>query len=748
MKKTLLKLLPFLFLAGLLLILFSKVFFLGQVFYEGDNFHLNIPAKYFLVQQISHGIFPFWNPYLFLGIPYFADFNVGVLNPLNFIYFLFPVPRALTLIVLLDLFLIGAFQYIFLRVLKLQKFPALLGGLVFALGGSTVALYGNMTYLNIIVYVPLVFLFAYLLTVKKQAKWLFALIALQTLQFISGHPQPTYYTMLFISIYLFFFSKFTWKNRVLLIAVYLLAPLLLSAVQLIPFVEYVFHATRPVGSIDYASWGNLPLGGLVMFFFPMLFGSHVDGNWWGPQWILGGYIGIPTLIFFYFGLFKTSFPLKKFTIAGILLSLLLAMGKLTPLFYIFYYFVPGWKFFRAPSGLVAFYGFFASILAAYGLQYLAKKKIKINKYWAFLLILSGITALISVLIIYITGQPSFWKNIVQTFVTKGHVHILSHLLLYSSEKIQAIFLIGFWNIFFSVGFLFVSILWLLFGKRKYLLIGFIFLTSLSLLIPDSKTVVTTTMQLYSSNIPVPNVLRDVQSGEFRALSLQINLHQKRENLPGREFFLREAEGNIGMYKDDNNIERGIYQARGYTSLTPASYGKFLNNTDTVNVTGVDVDHLSLKQLSSASIKYIISHEPLPQNTYNNIPLDPVATSSGKYYIYENVSAKPRAYLLSSGSANITFAAENQITVKTSAKKATSLILTDWYYPGWKAYINGKEVPIQVYETTFRQVSIPKGKAIVKFIYDPLSFKLGLVITIISLLSFVALFVFRKNKNIS
>ena len=170
--RTLKKLFPFLFLAGIVLILFWKVFFLGQVFYEGDNFHLNIPNKYFLVEQVKAGHLPLWNPYLFIGIPYFADFNIGTLNVLNILYFIFPVPRALTLITVFDFFLIGAFQYLFLRLLKLSQLPALLGAVIFAFAGMPFNLYGNMTYLNVVVYIPLVFSLAYLFVEKKQIKFL------------------------------------------------------------------------------------------------------------------------------------------------------------------------------------------------------------------------------------------------------------------------------------------------------------------------------------------------------------------------------------------------------------------------------------------------------------------------------------------------------------------------------------------------------------------------------------------------
>src|SRR5260221_14512199 len=116
-----LKLYPFLFLASLIVLLFWQVFFKGYVFIDGDNFHLNIPLKYFLVDALNHRHFPFWIPYILGGMPYAAVLNLAVFNWLNILYFIFPVPRALTIQVLIDLFLIGSFQFAFLESKRLSK---------------------------------------------------------------------------------------------------------------------------------------------------------------------------------------------------------------------------------------------------------------------------------------------------------------------------------------------------------------------------------------------------------------------------------------------------------------------------------------------------------------------------------------------------------------------------------------------------------------------------------------------------
>ncbi len=751
MTKFLQKFWPILFFAVICCLLFYKVFFFGQVFYEGDNFHLNIPAKYFLVQQLSSGIFPLWNPYVFLGIPYFADLNVGVLHPLNFLYFIFAVPRALTIIGVLDFFFMATFQYIFLRALKTSQLAAFLGGVIFAFGGTIANLYGNMTYLNIVVYIPLIFYFAYVFVQKRNLKYLLLLIFMQTVQFLSGHPQTTYYTMFFISLYLFFFSRLSFKKRIGITASFLLGPLLLSSVQLFSFVEYVLHANRPVGNVDYASWGNFTIPGFITFFLPLVFGNHVDGNWWGPQWIASGYISTSGLILATIGLWKAKFSFKTYAVVGLLLSLLLAMGNITPLFYIFYYMVPGWKFFRAPSGLLVYYTFFVSILAAYGLEYIKGMTIQLRKKGIMISMMLFILSLITTIVLYFSYYYKLlWQSIIQTLVARGHIHLLSHLLLYDTYKIQSIFITGWWNMLLLLITLLLTVFTFVCITRKTtVLIFLVILTTVSLLLIDSKIFTTTSLNLYESNLPLPSFLSALH-GQYRMLSMQIDLHQHREHLAGSDYFLREAQGNLGMYKDDNNVERGLYQARGYSALIPDSYANFLHSYNNIDVTGVDVTHMTQQQLNQTSVKYILSHEPLQNSMYNGMKLQQVAGVPGKYYAYENTQALPRMYLLEDpyGNEIVNFSSgTTNLSAKVTTAKLSHIVVSDWYYPGWKAYVNGKEVPIQPYLTTFQEIYLPKGKSSVEFIYDPLLVKIGLAISIISFILWATGFIFYRKIRI-
>ncbi|MBI4091777.1 MAG: YfhO family protein, partial [Candidatus Levybacteria bacterium] len=105
----------------------------------------------------------------------------------------------------------------------------------------------------------------------------------------------------------------------------------------------------------------------------------------------------------------------------------------------------------------------------------------------------------------------------------------------------------------------------------------------------------------------------------------------------------------------------------------------------------------------------------------------------------------------SGNASILSYTQNKITIETETKDTKILVLSDAFYPGWKASVNpstgsGQAVEAKIYKVNhaLRGVIVPRGKSKVVFSYQPLSFSIGILITIVS--SSVAIAVFFKKKN--
>ncbi|PIU66130.1 MAG: hypothetical protein COS84_06095 [Armatimonadetes bacterium CG07_land_8_20_14_0_80_40_9] len=58
-----------------------------------------------------------------------------------------------------------------------------------------------------------------------------------------------------------------------------------------------------------------------------------------------------------------------------------------------------------------------------------------------------------------------------------------------------------------------------------------------------------------------------------------------------------------------------------------------------------------------------------------------------------------------------------------------MVLTDTYYPGWKVYIDGKEDKIYRADYLFRAVYLQKGRHVVRYTYEPLNYRLGLLVSL-------------------
>jgi hypothetical protein len=74
---------------------------------------------------------------------------------------------------------------------------------------------------------------------------------------------------------------------------------------------------------------------------------------------------------------------------------------------------------------------------------------------------------------------------------------------------------------------------------------------------------------------------------------------------------------------------------------------------------------------------------------------------------------------------------DEITLSVECDKASILLLTDTYYPGWNAYINGELAPIMRANAAFRAVTVPPGRSTVVFRFVHPRLPTGLAISITS-----------------
>jgi membrane protein YfhO len=85
----------------------------------------------------------------------------------------------------------------------------------------------------------------------------------------------------------------------------------------------------------------------------------------------------------------------------------------------------------------------------------------------------------------------------------------------------------------------------------------------------------------------------------------------------------------------------------------------------------------------------------------------------------------------SDQALITFYDADQIQVRTITAAPGLLVLSEVYYPAWKAYVDGQPAPLYLANYLFRAVPVPAGEHRVELRYESLSLQAGLMISLIA-----------------
>lgn len=91
---------------------------------------------------------------------------------------------------------------------------------------------------------------------------------------------------------------------------------------------------------------------------------------------------------------------------------------------------------------------------------------------------------------------------------------------------------------------------------------------------------------------------------------------------------------------------------------------------------------------------------------------------------------------------------NQVEIETVTAEPSYLVLTDSFYPGWKAYLNGEKEPLAIHRANylFRAVKVPPGRNKVVFKYEPESLRNGLILFILTIGTLAGLSIWRRVRR--
>jgi len=524
------------------------------------------------------------------------------------------------------------------------------------------------------------------------------------LLFLSGHIQYFIYTIVALGIY--FCTKILYKPKnfrktvkTLLISSIITTLLILP--QVVFLYQFLQHSNRAEG-VDwwFATRISFPPYHLLTAAIPEFFGTPLDHSYLSTSnfWNLCIYIGIfpmvLVLLTFLFRRNKLTMPLFVLLI----FSLIFSMGQHTPLYKMFYDYVPFFNSFRAPSRFLPFYIFSASALAGFGFEELfklsKKNRLRITSLTLFILV----TTIVGT--IFVAGQGEFIKSFLEKEVlerfesymetSSGWLQPLSYYL----DKIDKVYNHMFYGMISLILLLTATSIFIFFSKKApkkvaVIIILFIFFDLWAFGFKYMNFV--PTEEVLGRTDVVNFLLND--TSDYRVLTLNQTLFP--QHIASR-YRIQLVEGGSGVQLRDFKTFLDRVGNRSSEEATSPMITQIHNET-LVNFLGV---------------KYILSVEELEDYTLvHEAPLS----------IYRNDDYMPRAFFVGcEGEIEIIEDLSSRISLNVSNEQTCTLALSEVWYPGWKAYDNGQEIEIYKFEDTLKSLELDAGDHMIEFVYNPLS----------------------------
>lgn len=365
------------------------------------------PYRYFSADYLhATGKFPLWNPYILGGLPFLAANHGDAFYP-TFLARMFASPdHVLTWAFAVHLMLAGFFTYRFLRAWGIGFAGSLIGGAAYMLGGQIASLVspGHDGKMYVSALTPLV-LWMIVRGMRDGAMWAWGVLAFATgMCILSPHFQLTYYLGVLaaaLTLYLAFrkeggqLDRRVALQRLALAAAAAALGFAIASIHFLPFQEYIPYSPRGNGGrgYDYAVLFSMPPEELISAYVPQF--SGILEHYWGRNSLKlhSEYLGASVLLLAAaaFGTKRYSGFVKFWTITFIV-GLLWAFGGHTP-FYRLVYVLPMMSVVRAP-GMIYFIPTLATaVLAAVGTERLLAGE----KSTRFLLTGVGVAFLVAIL---------------------------------------------------------------------------------------------------------------------------------------------------------------------------------------------------------------------------------------------------------------------------------------------------------------------------------------------------------------
>ncbi len=209
-----------------------------------DGFLQTLPGKYFTQQQLKDGEIPLWNPYIFCGTPHEADMysQLFAITDTPFLYFM-SVDAALTVATILKILLLGFGMYFVARRLGIRWELACISSLVMCFSFQQTQWFEVPAFLSTMLYLPWMFLAWDKYLRCRRIQWVFLLGILGGLSILGGQGQI--FATIWIILLLYTLFGFEWRVRkrrfatVGWLAGGFIVSLLIGWVQIYPAMQFV-----------------------------------------------------------------------------------------------------------------------------------------------------------------------------------------------------------------------------------------------------------------------------------------------------------------------------------------------------------------------------------------------------------------------------------------------------------------------------------------------------------------------------
>jgi len=660
--------------------------------------------KSLIAESFKNWQWPLWNPYSYSGYPLLSNFQSGALNPFNILMVIFgDILGWKTMIITQSVGAIVA-MYFFLKSLKVSSISSGIGALVYTFSSFAVtwSQFANLGFAMI--WLPLILLFINKFIKESKNIYLLIIAPLIFLLMSAGHFQAFLFGLVLVNTYFIFVSAHKSKKIFIRrIAKFILVEFLslgLMAIQLLPTYQLMNDSIRfKEIYITMHNYGLLPIRHLVTLLTPNYFGNPATGNYWGflnyhETTMYFGIVGMFAL-YWAFTQFRHIPSYAKFFLFTTFFALLMIFAN--PVSELIYNLHIPFISTSAAGRLSFIYIFSGAVLTGFWADYVSNIDFKefLRKHWP--VIIAGILLFI---ITYYLKSGAFSDLEVKHFT------------------------IALRNIIPTMGLLFSFIVvFLLFNKNKLLLPAIAIITTIDLFYIGWK---------YTSFVKTDYVYPYTEVLSY----LKNNID-----------FGRVESGKGPIFPANTWAYYRLPSTSGYDPLALSDYVYFyqknisMEGTNSLSRYTSPIDNYDASILGKMSVKYLLLIKP--KNEKEILSFDEKFSEwrkvyeYGSVYVLENPKYKDRVRIENNlgeivGSAQIVKYSPNEVLVNYTATENANLVLMDTYTHDWKAQINSTDVDINKYFEIFRTVEIPSGSGTVRFYYQPQAFKLGLIISLISL----------------